>query len=105
MRLYMFICIISESRVVGDGILTCAQHKSSWELSTGKLAGEWCPFPPLIGPVLGKLQGARPLTVYAVRENGNQIEALLDIEARADYEKDYWRGILDASGKASGGYY
>lgn len=90
---------------IGDGVLTCTQHKSSWDLSTGELAGAWCPFPPIIGPVLGKLQGPRPLEVYAVRENGGQIEALLDIEARADYEKEYWQGILDATGKATGGYY
>lgn len=90
---------------VGDGVITCAQHKSSWDLTTGELAGEWCPFPPLIGPVLGKLQPSRPLTVYSVRENGGLIEGLLNIEARADYEQDYWQGILDARGKATGEYY
>ena len=90
---------------IGDGILTCTQHKSSWDLATGELAGEWCPFPPVIGPLLGKLQGPRPLLVYPVRENSGQIEALLDIEARQDYEKDYWSGLLDARGKASGEYY
>lgn len=90
---------------VGDGVLTCTQHKSSWDLTTGELAGEWCPFPPLIGPALGKLQGPRPLTVYSVRENAGRIEALLDVEARSDYEKEYWQGILDATGKATGGYY
>ncbi|CAN8061895.1 unnamed protein product [Agarophyton chilense] len=90
---------------IGDGVLTCTQHKSSWDLTTGELAGDWCPFPPLIGPLLGKLQGPRPLTVYAVRENSGQIEALLDVDAKADYEKDYWQGVLDATGKATGGYY
>lgn len=90
---------------MGDGIITCAQHKSSFDLTTGELAGEWCPFPPLIGPVLGKLQGPRPLTVFPVRENGGVIEALLDVDARKDYEQDYWQGLLDATGKATGGYY
>lgn len=90
---------------IGDGVLTCTQHKSSWDLSTGNLSGDWCPFPPLVGPLLGKLQGARPLTVYSVRENNGQIEALLDVDARSDYEKDYWVGILDATGKANNSYY
>lgn len=90
---------------IGDGVLTCAQHKSSWDLSTGALAGEWCPFPPLIGPVLGKLQGPKPLTVYTVRESGGTIEALLDVSAKEEYEKNYWKGLLDAQGKADGGYY
>lgn len=90
---------------VGDGLLTCAQHKSSWDLSTGKLAGEWCPFPPLVGPLLGKLQGPRDLTVFSVRQNGGEIEALLNVDAKADFEKNYWTGVLDATGKADGGYY
>ena len=90
---------------IGDGVLTCAQHKSSWDLSTGELAGDWCPFPPLLGPLLGKLQGPRNLQVYPVRENAGYIEALINVDAREDFEKDYWFGLLDASGKSTGGYY
>jgi len=90
---------------IGDGVLTCAQHKSSWDLSTGDLSGEWCPYPKLIGPLLGKLQGPQPLAVYPVRQNGGDIEALLNVDAKGDYEKDYWKGLLDAKGKASGEYY
>lgn len=90
---------------IGDGVLTCAQHKSSWDLSTGKLAGDWCPFPPLIGPLLGVLQGPGELVVFPVRQEGGSIEALVDIQARENFEKDYWRGILDSTGKATGDYY
>lgn len=90
---------------IADGQLTCAQHKSSWDLSTGNLAGEWCPFPPLVGPLLGKLQGPRQLTVFAVRQNGGEIEALLNVDAKSDYEQDYWFGLLDSKGKATGDYY
>lgn len=90
---------------VADGVLTCTQHKSSFDLSTGEPVGQWCPFPPVVGPLLGLLKAATPLAVYAVRENGGVIEALLNIEARDDFEKNYWKGILDAKGKASGEYY
>lgn len=90
---------------VADGVLTCTQHKSSFDLATGAVAGQWCPFPPLIGPLLGILQSARPLPVFPVRENAGRIEALLNVDARSDYEKPYWTGILDAQGKATGGYY
>lgn len=91
--------------VVADGVLTCTQHKSSWDLTTGALAGEWCPFPPLVGPLLGKLQPPTDLTVFAVRQNGSDIEALLNVDAKGDYEKDYWFGLLDSKGKATGEYY
>lgn len=90
---------------IADGVLTCTQHKSSFDLSSGDPVGSWCPFPPLIGPLLGLLQGARPLPVYAVRETDGTIEALLNVEAREDFEKNYWQGILDSKGKATGEYY
>ncbi|KAA8491391.1 Methanesulfonate monooxygenase ferredoxin subunit [Porphyridium purpureum] len=90
---------------VGDGNIVCAQHKSSWNLSTGELAGDWCPFPPLIGPLLGKLVTPSPLNVFSVRENDGFIEALLDIDLKSDYESNYWVGLLDARGKASGEYF
>ncbi len=90
---------------VADGVLTCAQHKSSWDLTSGALAGEWCPYPPLVGPLLGKLQGPRDLAVYPVRQNGGDIEALLNVDAKNDFESDYWAGLLDAKGKATGDYY
>mmetsp|Transcript_13475 Transcript_13475/g.24162 ORF Transcript_13475/g.24162 Transcript_13475/m.24162 type:complete len:203 (-) Transcript_13475:127-735(-) len=90
---------------VGDGNIVCAQHKSSWSLTTGELAGSWCPFPPVIGPLLGKLSPPQSLTVFSVRENNGFIEALIDIDLKEDYEKKYWKGLLDAKGKASGEYY
>lgn len=90
---------------VDEGVLTCAQHKSSFDLSTGEVVGDWCPFPPLIGPLLGLLKGPNPLPVYAVRENGGTIEALLNVDAKEDFETNYWQGLLDAKGKATGDYY
>jgi len=35
----------------------------------------------------------------------SKIEVLVDADAKADFEKRYWKGVLDASGKANGGYY
>lgn len=90
---------------IGDGVLTCVQHKSSFDLSSGEPVGDWCPYPPLVGPLLGLLQGPRALPVYAVREINGTIEALLNVEAREDFEKDYWSGLLDSKGKATGEYY
>lgn len=43
--------------------------------------------------------------MYAVREAGGVMQVLVDVNARAQYETKYWKGILDASGKADGGYY
>lgn len=34
----------------------------------------------------------------------NKVEVLVDADANAEFEKGYWSGLLDATGKASGGY-
>mmetsp|Transcript_333 Transcript_333/g.1122 ORF Transcript_333/g.1122 Transcript_333/m.1122 type:complete len:196 (+) Transcript_333:222-809(+) len=94
-----------DNGTVADGAIICAQHKSSWDLSSGELKGKWCPYPPLIGPVLGLLQPPRDLLVYSVRENNGYVEGLINVEARQDFEQGYWFGLLDSRGKATGDYY
>ena len=89
---------------IGDGVLTCSQHRSSFDLKTGEVLS-WCTYPPILGPLLGKLQPPTPISVYPVREQAGFIEAYLQVDARDEFEKNYWRGILDAQGKATGGYY
>ncbi|EME26685.1 ferredoxin component (biphenyl dioxygenase, Rieske iron-sulfur component related protein) [Galdieria sulphuraria] len=91
--------------LIGSGTLICAQHRTSWRLSDGKLAGKWCPYPPILGPLLGKLKVPQDLSVFPVREMNGFIEALIDLDAAKEFESNYWRGILDAQGKATGGYY
>jgi len=48
---------------------------------------------------------AIPRWVCARPPQNNEIEVLVDADAKADFEKRYWKGVLDASGKANGGYY
>lgn len=40
-----------------------------------------------------------------VRSKNGILEAFLQVNAREQYESAYWTGILDAQGKADGGYY
>jgi nitrite reductase/ring-hydroxylating ferredoxin subunit len=91
---------------LGIGTIVCPLHKSSFSLETGELVGDWCPFPPVLGPlVLGKLQPPRDLAVFEVRSKGQNIEVLINKNLKADFEGKYWAGILDAQGKATGDYY
>ncbi|KAK4537564.1 hypothetical protein CDCA_CDCA13G3589 [Cyanidium caldarium] len=98
------LAIPLDQGTIGDGVLTCSQHRSSFDLKTGEVIS-WCTYPPILGPLLGKLQPPTPISVYPVREQAGFIEAYLQVDARDEFEKNYWRGILDAQGKATGGYY
>jgi len=36
-----------------------------------------------------------------VRESGGYVEVLLDVDAKTEFEKKYWKGVLDAQGKVA----
>ena len=40
-----------------------------------------------------------------VRKNGKNVQALINVNAKAQFEQKYWRGVLDSQGKVDGGYY
>jgi len=91
---------------VENGAIICPLHRSAFDLKTGKLVGPWCPAPPLIGPLTGKLKSPRSLTIFPCRSNaGGDVQVLLDVNAKKRFDSQYWRGILDAQGKVDGGYY
>ena len=71
------------------------KDKSSWIVS-----------PPVISNIL-RFLFPEPAGVqsYNVRENNGMFQVCVNVNARAQYEQRYWKGILDATGKADGGYY
>lgn len=71
---------------------------------TGKVVGKWCP--NALGRLLiGRITQPSNIQTFAVRKKGNAIEAQININAKAQFEQQYWRGVLDAQGKVDGGYY
>ena len=87
------------------GAIVCPLHRSAFDLKSGKLVGPWCPAPPLIGPLTGKLKSPKELKTFQVRSQGGNVQVLLDVNAKKRFDANYWRGILDAQGKVDGGYY
>jgi len=66
----------------------------------------------LIGKAIGGLTAALSggdipdVPVYPVRKGiGGNVEVLINVNAKAQFEQSYWRGILDSQGKVDGGYY
>ncbi|KAG5178132.1 ferredoxin component [Tribonema minus] len=97
---------LDQGSINAQGALVCPLHKSAFSLETGELVGDWCPFPPVLGPlVLGKLEPPKNLAVFPVRAKGASIEVLVNRNLKAEFETKYWSGILDAQGKATGDYY
>jgi hypothetical protein len=75
-------------------------------LFVGEPVGDWCPFPPIVGPlILGKLSPPRNLATFPIRSKGSNIEVFVDRNLKLRYESKYWSGLLDAQGKATGDYY
>lgn len=81
------------------------QWGTKYSLVDGEVVGKWCPSPPIIGGLIGTIFPPRGVWVPKVREQGGYVEVLIDVDAKADFEKKYWKGILDAQGKTDGGYY
>jgi len=95
---------LDQGTVEGNTIV-CPLHRSAFDLKTGKLVGPWCPAPPLVGPLTGKLESPRELLTFQARKSGDKVQVLLDVNAKARFDANYWRGVLDAQGKVDGGYY
>jgi len=91
--------------VIGDAIV-CPLHGSSFKVTTGELI-DWCPSPPIIGPLTGLVIEKKNLAVFDIRTNffGGEVEVLIDTNAKRAYEANYWKGVLDAQGKDDGTYY
>jgi len=77
---------------------------TEYDIKSGKQLGTWCPSP--IGRlIIGRITTPQDLQPYKVRKQGANIQALINVNAKAQFEQKYWRGILDSQGKVDGGYY
>lgn len=61
---------------ITNGSIICPWHRSEFDLATGNVK-TWCPFPPVVGNVLGKISSEKTLGVFPTKvENG---EILVDL--------------------------
>merc|ERR1712174_114617 len=51
--------------VIGD-VIVCPLHGSSWNVFSGDLI-DWCPSPPIIGPLTGIIVEKKNLAIFEVR--------------------------------------
>jgi nitrite reductase/ring-hydroxylating ferredoxin subunit len=87
----------------GKGIMKEPITGTNFNMKTGKPVGEWCP--TLVGKLFRILVGPQGVPTYPVRKRGNNIEVEINVNLKAQFESNYWRGVLDSQGKVDGGYY
>jgi len=63
---------LKKGKITDEGAITCPWHRSEFDLKTGNVK-TWCPFPPVVGSVLGKISSAKSLGVFPTKVEDGQI--------------------------------
>ncbi|GAX21765.1 hypothetical protein FisN_31Lh052 [Fistulifera solaris] len=93
---------LSFGKVNADGTIEDPLLGTKFSLKTGDVVS-WCPSG--IGKILGGAFTPIGVPVYPVRQRGGNIEVQVDVNAKYNFEANYWSGVLDAQGKDTGTYY
>lgn len=94
---------LSFGKVNADGTIEDPVLGTKFSLKTGDVV-EWCPSFPL-GKLLGGAFTPVGVPTYPVRQRGGNLEVKVDVNAKFNFESNYWKGVLDAQGKSDGTYY
>lgn len=93
---------LSFGKVGSDGTIADPVLGTKFSLKSGEVV-EWCPSG--IGKLLGGLFDPVGVPTYPVKKTGKVIQVQVDVNAKYNFEVDYWTGVLDAQGKDDGKYY
>jgi nitrite reductase/ring-hydroxylating ferredoxin subunit len=73
--------------IVNDGFedcIVCPLHQTAFSLDTGEVNGRWCPYPPVLGKVMGTVNKKNKLPTFNMRTKGKNIE--IKITSSVDIE-------------------
>lgn len=91
-------------KLSGQPVIVEPVSGTCFSLKSGKVTGPWCP--STVGRLLLQfIVQPSDVPVYPVRKSGDKIQCQINVNLKAQFESNYWRGILDSQGKVDGGYY
>lgn len=93
---------LSFGKVNDDGTIQDPVLGTKFSLKSGDVV-DWCPSG--IGKIIGGAFTPIGVPTYPVRSRGANLEVQVDVNAKLNYEANYWTGLLDAQGKSNGKYY
>ncbi len=93
---------LSFGKVGNDGTISDPVLGTKFSLKTGEVVS-WCPSG--LGLLIGGLFDPVGVPTYPVKAKGKVLEVQVDVNYKANFEANYWSGILDAQGKSNGKYY
>jgi nitrite reductase/ring-hydroxylating ferredoxin subunit len=73
-----------------EDCIVCPLHRTAFALQSGEVRGEWCPYPPVLGKVMGTVKQPTAAAVFDIRTKGKNIEVRLNsvVSPREDPKKD-----------------
>jgi len=93
---------LSFGTVSDDGCIADPVLGTKFSLKTGEVVS-WCPTG--LGRLVGGIFDPVGVPTYPVKAKGKTVEVQVDVNYKANFEAEYWSGVLDAQGKANGKYY
>ena len=72
-----------------EDCIVCPLHRTAFALESGQVRGEWCPYPPVLGKLMGNVKPPTPAAVFGVRTRGKMVQVRINTPlARVDDETD-----------------
>jgi len=93
---------LSFGQVNDDGTIQDPVLGTKFSLKTGDVV-DWCPAG--IGKLIGGVFDPVGVPIYSTKKGKGCIQVQVDLNAKLNYEANYWSGVLDAQGKDNGKYY
>ena len=63
---------------MSEACIVCPLHRTAFALESGEVRGPWCPYPPILGAMVGLVKPITKLPTFAIRTRGKNIEVLIN---------------------------